>query len=115
MSSQSERARRVLLGRRAVIRRMVEEGSAEQRQLEDETWIEWVDRAANEEARTIIETLTEVEGQQLRELGAALDRMREGRYGICETCGGPIRRLRLQAIPEARACFDCTERLERVA
>jgi RNA polymerase-binding transcription factor DksA len=47
---------------------------------------------------------------QLRELDAALDRVRDGRYGRCETCGRPIGDARLDALPAARLCVTCAVR-----
>lgn len=38
---------------------------------------------------------------------AALARMDEGTYGICENCGRPISQQRLQALPYAVRCVDC--------
>ncbi|MFZ5469120.1 MAG: TraR/DksA family transcriptional regulator [Myxococcota bacterium] len=47
---------------------------------------------------------------ELAEIDAALDRIARGTFGRCEVCGGPIGRLRLAAIPEARACTTCSSR-----
>lgn len=40
----------------------------------------------------------------------ALDRLAEGRYGICETCGDGISADRLLAIPETSVCVSCSSR-----
>lgn len=48
----------------------------------------------------------------LHETDAALARMEEGVYGICETCGGEIPLERLKAYPTARRCTDCQARIE---
>lgn len=37
----------------------------------------------------------------------ALRRLDEGRYGVCEACGGGISEQRLLAIPFARRCLAC--------
>ncbi|MDR0285577.1 MAG: TraR/DksA C4-type zinc finger protein [Propionibacteriaceae bacterium] len=39
----------------------------------------------------------------------------EGTYGICEACGRPIGKSRLQAFPRATMCVACKQRLERRA
>jgi len=39
---------------------------------------------------------------QLIEVKAALDRLTKGTYGICEKCGKPIEKDRLEANPSAR-------------
>ena len=43
----------------------------------------------------------------------ALERIDEGTYGICESCGNPIGKLRLQAYPRATLCMSCKSRQER--
>jgi RNA polymerase-binding transcription factor DksA len=45
---------------------------------------------------------------ELAEIDAALARIREGRYGVCLSCGGPLGLQRLRAIPEARYCIACS-------
>jgi DnaK suppressor protein len=47
------------------------------------------------------------------EVDAALQRLEEGRYGICEACGRPIPDERLEAMPAARYCLEDQARLER--
>jgi RNA polymerase-binding protein DksA len=42
----------------------------------------------------------------LVEIDAALQRIEDGTYGICEVCGKPIGADRLNAIPWARLCID---------
>jgi RNA polymerase-binding transcription factor DksA len=39
---------------------------------------------------------------QLTEVKAALERIQKGTYGICEVCGKPIEKERLEANPSAR-------------
>ena len=43
----------------------------------------------------------------------ALARIDDGTYGICERCGNPIGKARLQAFPRATLCMTCKEREER--
>jgi RNA polymerase-binding transcription factor DksA len=43
---------------------------------------------------------------------AALGRIEDGTYGICESCGRPINPARLDAIPYATYCKECAERVE---
>ena len=50
---------------------------------------------------------------ELREVDAALDRIRRGTYGQCEACGTDIDPERLRALPQARYCLECQERRER--
>jgi len=43
----------------------------------------------------------------------ALKLFDEGTYGICESCGKPIGKARLQAFPRATMCVVCKQRMER--
>ncbi len=43
----------------------------------------------------------------------ALDRIADGSYGACESCGNPIGKLRLQAFPRATLCMTCKRQQER--
>lgn len=38
---------------------------------------------------------------------AALGRIEDGSYGVCEVCGEPVSEARLKAIPEATRCVSC--------
>ncbi len=43
----------------------------------------------------------------------ALARISDGSYGVCESCGKPIGKYRLQAFPRATLCRSCKEAEER--
>lgn len=47
------------------------------------------------------------------ELDAAYARLEEGRYGLCEQCGGQIDEERLKAVPLTRYCREHQELHER--
>jgi len=67
-----------------------------------------VDSADDNEVADKFEEIEENSGivsnldKQLGEVNAALDRITKGTYGICETCGKPIEKERLEANPSAR-------------
>ncbi len=48
----------------------------------------------------------------MRQVERALERLDSGTYGICETCGKPIAKARLQAFPSATQCVTCKQRGE---
>jgi RNA polymerase-binding protein DksA len=56
--------------------------------------------------RELDEGLEEGARETLLEIEAALQRIEDGTYGICEGCGEPIGAERLSAIPWARLCID---------
>jgi DnaK suppressor protein len=43
----------------------------------------------------------------------AITKIDSGTYGICESCGKPIGKARLQAFPRATLCVTCKQREER--
>ncbi|MGI8700977.1 MAG: TraR/DksA C4-type zinc finger protein [Nocardioidaceae bacterium] len=43
----------------------------------------------------------------------AIARIDSGGYGVCESCGRPIGKMRLQAFPRATLCLECKQRQER--
>lgn len=55
------------------------------------------------------------EQQLLSEVDAALGRLRQGVFGICERCGDEIPERRLKALPWARLCLACAERRQALS
>lgn len=54
-------------------------------------------------ARLVIDSIRD----DLHEIRRALDRVEQGRYGRCVTCGEPIAPERLETIPFAATCNRC--------
>jgi len=51
--------------------------------------------------------------QRLRLVVQGLQRIREGTFGVCESCEGRIGQKRLEALPTAHYCLTCQEQLEQ--
>ncbi|MFF4641808.1 TraR/DksA family transcriptional regulator [Streptomyces sp. NPDC001389] len=49
----------------------------------------------------------------LEQTERALERLEAGTYGLCENCGKPIGKARMQAFPRATLCVDCKQKQER--
>lgn len=49
----------------------------------------------------------------LSQIERALGRIEDGSYGLCENCGNPIAKPRLQAFPSATLCVECKQKQER--
>jgi RNA polymerase-binding protein DksA len=64
------------------------------------------DQATATYDRELDEGLEEGAQFTLGEIDAALQRIEDGSYGVCEVCGKPIGAERLSAIPWARLCID---------
>ena len=71
------------------------------------------DSATETFLRELDEGLEENADHLLDAIGAALERIEEGTYGLCRACGGPIGAERLEAVPYATLCIDDQRALER--
>jgi DnaK suppressor protein len=69
-----------------------------------------VDVAANETNAATQIRLHQTDGKLLRAIDAALSRIRQEGFGLCEECGEPISKARLEAVPWTRWCRSCKER-----
>jgi len=52
------------------------------------------------------------ENDALDQIEAAIDRIGDGSYGLCERCGVKIPKSRLEAIPYAALCVRCASQQE---
>ena len=58
-------------------------------------------------------TVLSSERDKLAQIDRALARIDDGTYGVCESCGNPIGKMRLMAFPRATLCMTCKQREER--
>lgn len=75
------------------------------------------DRASMETDRSFNLRLRERERHLLKKIDAALDRINNGTFGICEHCGDDISQARLEARPVSTLCIRCKtiqEEMEKV-
>jgi RNA polymerase-binding transcription factor DksA len=68
----------------------------------------------NDEEEVALDLL-ENEEQILVEINDALGRIEQGTFGRCENCQQEISRERLDALPYARYCIRCAQKLQRRA
>lgn len=65
------------------------------------------DRAALESDRNFTLRIRDRERKLIAKIRQALERMDNGTYGICESCGGDITLKRLKARPVTTQCIEC--------
>jgi DnaK suppressor protein len=65
------------------------------------------DRASLESDRIATLRIRDRERKLLAKIDAVLERMSDGTYGVCESCGEPISFERLKARPETTLCIEC--------
>lgn len=57
--------------------------------------------------RSQVDALAQSARHELEEIAAALERLDDGGFGLCEICGEPIPLARLRVRPTARTCVTC--------
>jgi RNA polymerase-binding transcription factor DksA len=60
--------------------------------------------------RQHVAALADAAREDLAEIEAALARLADGSYGVCQVCGARISAERLAARPAARTCVGCVRR-----
>jgi len=76
------------------------------------------DRASFESDRNFLLRIKDRERKLVTKVKEALDRIEDGTFGICESCGRPISEKRLRVRPVTTQCIECKteeEQRERVA
>jgi DnaK suppressor protein len=58
-------------------------------------------------------SLMQTEGGTLESIEAALEKIEDGVFGLCEECNQVISKTRLNAIPYAALCIKCAQKLEQ--
>ncbi len=79
-----------------------------------DSYRDFVDQASDETERNFTLRLRNREQRLLKKVDEALQRIKDGNYGICEECGEPIGEARLEARPVTTLCIDCKREQEDV-
>src|SRR5574340_1418468 len=103
----------VLIKRRDALRKALAGDLSLLKELRAQTSGDMVDAALDSVQDEISSQLAEVESRELSRIEYALDRMRNGHFGICESCGTNIPMARLNALPYATYCIKCQREMER--
>ena len=105
--------RQILVRRRDALRRALAGDLSSLRELRQQTSGDMLDAAMDTAQDEISSQLAEVESRELTHIEIALERMRDGNYGLCEGCNEGIPMARLQALPYATMCIQCQREAEK--
>ena len=67
------------------------------------------EQAQERENDEVVDAIGNETTQSIRDIRAAIERIDDGTYGICERCGEDIGEARLKVVPEATRCVNCAE------
>jgi DnaK suppressor protein len=101
-----------LVRRHEALQRAVDGDLSLLRELHQEKTGDVLDAAADSVQDELNSQLVEVESRELNAIDEALERINDGTYGDCQSCGKPIPLTRLGAIPYATDCIACRREAE---
>jgi len=104
---------RLLIGRRDALRRALAGDISLLHNQRDQAAGDEIDAAIATEQAELRSQMASFESRELAQIESALDKIRGGRYGQCETCERSIAPTRLKALPYATECIECARRDER--
>ncbi len=108
-----EQFKKRLESRQQELRRVVSRTEQDGRSADEEVAQDIADKAANSYTKEFLFHQSNNERQTLQLVENALDRIRAGTFGECISCGSDINVKRLEAVPWARYCVACQEKLEQ--
>lgn len=80
--------------------------------IQKESFPDPTDRASHEADRSFMLRIRDREHKLIKKIKAALERIDNGTYGICETCEEYISVERLKARPVTAQCIECKTKEE---
>ena len=70
------------------------------------------DQALTATMESLRMSLQDAEVEEYRGIARALERIKEGEYGLCADCGNSISEKRLNSFPGTMRCLGCQENFE---
>jgi DnaK suppressor protein len=98
--------------RQQALRKTVSRTEEDGRIADQDTAQDIADRAASSYTKEFLFSQSNNERHLLQMVETALQRIREGAFGECVSCGDEINAKRLEAVPWTRYCIACQEKLE---
>src|SRR6476661_6419088 len=99
--------------RQQALRKAVSRTEEDGRIADQDTAQDIADRAASSYTKEFLFSQSNNDRQLLAMVETALQRIREGAFGECVSCGNEINAKRLEAVPWTRYCIECQEKLEK--
>jgi DnaK suppressor protein len=108
-----EQFKKRLEERQQALRRTVSGTEQDGRAADIEAAQDIADKAASSYNKEFLFHQSNNQRQLLQMVEGALDRIRQGSFGQCISCGEDINPKRLEAVPWTRYCIECQEKLEK--
>jgi DnaK suppressor protein len=111
--TKAHQYRVTLEGQREEALRLLDRLNLEMRGVETESSTDSGDQCISHLTRESLYLHASQRRNLLRKVEAALERLRQGTYGLCSICGEEIQSRRLEALPWTDSCLGCQENRER--
>ncbi|MGZ4860720.1 MAG: TraR/DksA family transcriptional regulator [Candidatus Angelobacter sp.] len=99
--------------RQQALRKAVSRTEEDGRIADQDTAQDIADRAASSYTKEFLFSQSNNDRQLLAMVETALQRIRDGAFGECVSCGNEINAKRLEAVPWTRYCIACQEKVEK--
>lgn len=101
--------REKLLERRDTLIRRMQEIAEEQQHANGPLSQDFAEQATERENEDVLDALGEAGRLELSQINRTLNRIDDGAYGICASCGEPIAEARMNILPNSEYCVTCAE------
>jgi DnaK suppressor protein len=102
-----------LVTRREELTKTIARTQEEGRTADDDATVDLADKAANSYTKEFLFGMTNTDRTILNMIDAALKRIQEEEYGVCANCPAELQQKRLEAVPWAKHCLACQEKMEQ--
>ncbi len=99
--------------RREELTKTIARTQEEGRTADDDATVDLADKAANSYTKEFLFGMTNTDRTVLNMIDAALKRIQADEYGVCASCQEELQQKRLEAVPWAKHCLACQEKMEQ--
>ena len=112
-SKKSDHYKKKLLEKKGELYRVVSMTEQYGREADGDSTQDVADKAANSYTKEFLFGQTNTDRAMLNMIDEALKRIRSEEYGECAICHEEMQQKRLEAVPWAKHCISCQEKMEQ--
>jgi DnaK suppressor protein len=102
-----------LIAEQEELLRVVTKSERDGREADEEATHDIADKAANSYTKEFLFHQSDENRRLLQLVNEALERVKNGTYGLCVSCQGEVQIKRLEAVPWARHCIECQDKQDQ--
>ena len=110
---KQEAFKKRLLAKQEELLRVVAKSEQDGREADEEATQDIADKAANSYTKEFLFHQSDENRRLLQLVNEALERMKNGSFGLCVACHEEVQSKRLEAVPWARHCIECQEKQDQ--